>query len=69
MSWLKARLNEPSTHNALAIVLSMLSFLAPSKDMPYVLALAAVLAAFGFVLPEGVAKKVNTAANQGFGPK
>lgn len=69
MSWLKTRLNEPSTHNALAILLSMASFLAPSKDMPYVLCLAAVLAALGFALPEGVAKKVNAAAAQGFSQK
>ena len=69
MNWLKARLNEPSTHTALSLLLSMASFVGPSKDQPYILCFAAVLAALGFVLPEGVARKVDNAASKGFGPK
>jgi len=62
MNWLKARLNEPSTHTAIAILLTLGTTVAPAADRPYVIALAGVLAALGFVLPEGVNARVQAAA-------
>ena len=64
LAWIKARLNEPSTHAALCGVLNaavLVWFVVPKAGQAYILAAAAVLGGLGFALPESLAKKVATA--------
>jgi hypothetical protein len=71
-TWIKARLNEPSTHAAILGLLNavlLVWFVVPSKDQALILAAAAVLGGLGFALPEGLAKKVQQAESSITQPK
>ena len=69
MNWLKARLNEPSTHASIATLLTLGLIFAPSADQPYIAGVSMLLGALGFALPERAQKAVGELQDGKIGPQ
>lgn len=61
----KAVLNSPEVHKALAGAFVVSGFLVPATDQKYVLMAAVVLGALGFVLPSSISKRVDALEQTG----